>query len=292
MAGRESLKRNAQLKDGIVDAHLHLFEVGRYEYAWYDWPEFQPLKKRFMPDEVKPILQEIGVKKVVLVQTLHSLDETYWFLELADKYDFIAGVVGWVDLTAPDCTDVLDDLVQYPKFKGVRHQVEGEADERWLVRPEVIAAFKELAARGLEYDLLVRMKHLDLIPQVTERVPDLRMVIDHIAKPPIASGELEPWASGMKTAARIPNVYCKLSGMITEADWKNWKPADLKPYIDVVIENFGFDRVMFGSDWPVCNLAGSYKQVVDALNENIKGISASERTRLFSENAIRFYHLD
>lgn len=245
-----------------------------------------------MPDEVKPIIQEIGVKKVVLVQTLHSLDEAYWFLELADQYDFIAGVVGWVDLTASDCTDVLDDLVQYPKFKGVRHQVEGDPDENWLVRPEVIAAFKELAARGLEYDLLVTPKHLHLVPQVAERVPKLRMVIDHIAKPPIASGELEPWASGMKTVAKIPQVYCKLSGMITEADWKNWKPAELKPYIDIVIENFGFDRVMFGSDWPVCNLAGSYQRVVDALNENIIGISPSERMRLFSENARKFYGLD
>jgi len=275
----------------VVDAHQHFWDPGRYSYPWMDAPGLEPLRRSYLPEDLEPILHEAGVNQTVLVQAQSSLNETRWFLELAEANDFIAGVVGWVDLTARDLGAVLDELIKHPKFKGVRHQAENEPSDAWLNRDDVLRGFKELARRGLTYDLLVKPKHLKYVPVVAERVPELRMVVDHIAKPFIAARQFEPWAADIAAAACIPGVYCKLSGMITEAELRYWKPADLKPYIDHVIEHFGLERVMFGSDWPVCTLAGSYQQVFDALSENLKGISRAERARVFGGNARTFYRL-
>jgi L-fuconolactonase len=250
------------------------------------------LRRAFLPEDLRPLLQETGVVQSVLVQAQASLDETYWFLRLAEANYFIAGVVGWVDITAPDLAEVLDKLMQHPKFKGVRHQVEDEPDEAWLNRPDVLRGFKELARRNLPYDLLIKPKHLRYIPAIAEQIPELRMVVDHIAKPAIVLNDFDNWARDFAVAARIPNVWCKLSGMITEADWRQWKPSDLKPYIDYLIEHFGFDRLMFGSDWPVCLLAGTYKQVFEALDENLSGINDSQKAKIFGGNAQHFYNLN
>lgn len=275
----------------LVDAHQHFWDLHRYPYPWMSRPELKVLCRSFLPEDLRPILRNIGIDKTVLIQARSSLDETCWFLNLAEANDFIAGVVGWVDLTAPDLGGVLDELMQYPKFKGVRHQAEEDSDDAWLNRPDVLRGFGELARRGLSYDLLVKPKHLRYIPVIAEHVPGLRMVVDHLAKPSIASRQFEPWATDLAAVARIPNLWCKLSGMITESDWRNWTSADFKPYIDHVIKHFGFDRIMFGSDWPVCMLAGTYEQTLKSVDENLGKISGSQRTKIFGENAKIFYRL-
>ena len=274
----------------VTDAHQHFWDPGHLTYSWMRGEAVAPLCRPFLPRDLEPILRDAGVDRTVVVQAQSSLDETRWLLDLADANAFIAGVVGWVDLTASDLPGVLDELMQYPKFKGVRHQAEDEPDG-WLNRPDVLRGLEELARRGIPYDLLVKPGHLWSVLVIADRLPELRMVVDHMAKPHIASRRLEPWARDLAQVARIPVVSCKLSGMITEADWKAWTPDDLKPYIDHVVERFGFDRVMFGSDWPVCVLAGTYAQVCRALDECLGEISASDRAKVFGENARAFYKL-
>lgn len=279
------------MADFVVDAHQHFWDPDRYSYPWMSRPELKPLCRSFLPEDLKPIIRDNGVSRTILVQAQSSLDETYWFLKLAEDNDFIAGVVGWVDLTLPDLPRVLDKLMKHPKFRGVRHQTEDESDDAWLNRPGVLQGFKELARRGLPYDLLVKTRHLRHVPLIAECVPDLMMVVDHIAKPLIASKQFEPWAAGLMAVACFPNMWCKLSGMITEADWESWTSSDFKPYIGQVIKCFGFDRVMFGSDWPVCTLAGTYEQTIRVVDENLGIISAAQRAKIFGKNAGTFYRL-
>jgi len=274
----------------VIDAHQHFWDPGHLTYPWMHGEAVAPLCRPFLPRDLDPILRDVGVDRTVVVQAQSSLDETRWLLDLADANAFIAGVVGWVDLTSSDLSGVLDDLEKHPKFKGVRHQAEDEPDG-WLIRPDVLEGLRELARRGIPYDLLVKPGHLSSVLVIADRIPDLRMVVDHIAKPHIASKRLEPWATDLAQLAGIPAVSCKLSGMITEADWKDWTPGDLKPYVDHVVEHFGFDRIMFGSDWPVCVLAGTYARVVDALNECLGRISPSDRAKVFGGNARAFYEL-
>jgi len=274
----------------VIDAHQHFWDPGRLTYPWMRGEAVAPLCRPFLPGDLEPILRDAGVDRTVVVQAQSSLDETRWLLDLADANAFIAGVVGWVDLTSCDLPGVLDELEKGPKFKGVRHQAEDEPDG-WLNRPDVLGGLGELARRGIPYDLLVRPGHLRSVRVIADRLPELRMVVDHMAKPRIASRRMDPWAGDLAQVAGIPAVSCKLSGMITEADWKAWTPGDLKPYIDHVVEQFGFDRVMFGSDWPVCVLAGTYARVLEALNDCLGEISASDRAKVFGENARAFYKL-
>lgn len=275
----------------VVDAHQHFWDPRLYSYSWMRRLELGVLCRPFLPEDLKPILREIGVEQTMLVQAQSSLDETRWFLRLAEANEFIAGVVGWVDLTASDLDRVLDELMQHQKFKGVRHQVEEEPDDAWLNRSDVLRGLKKIAQRGLPYDLLLKPRHLRYVSAIAKHAPDLRMVVDHIAKPPIASKEFEPWATNIADIARVPNVWCKLSGVITEADWKHWKLADIKPYVEHVVEHFGFDRVMFGSDWPVCTLAGTYQQAFKAVNENLGEVSEPQWRMVFRDNARVFYRL-
>ena len=198
-------------------------------------------------------------------------------------------MVGWVDLTDPQVGETLDELAKYPKFKGIRHVVENEPDVDWLIREEVLRGFSELARRDIPYDLLVYPGHLHCVRVILERVPRLRMVIDHMAKPPIAQGLQNGWGRDMAEFARNSQIHVKLSGMITQADWPNWKPTDLTPYVSHIVENFGYDRVMFGSDWPVCLLAGSYEQVFEALVEALGPLSEEDQAKVFGRNACRFY---
>ena len=195
----------------------------------------------------------------------------------AEKHEFVAGVVGWVDLRDPEVGLVLDELAQNPRFKGVRHVWHDEPNDDWILQPEVIGGLKEVAARGLTYDFLTFPRHLRHIPEVLERAPGLRTVVDHISKPPIARGELEPWRSDLRKVAEIPGVYCKLSGMVTEADLHNWTIEDLRPYVDAVIEMFGYGRLMYGSDWPVCTMAASYDRVFEAAQALLSGVSEDDR---------------
>jgi L-fuconolactonase len=227
----------------------------------------------------------------VSVQANVVMEETWWLLDLAARHDSILGVVAWVDLTHPALGATLDQCQRHAKFKGVRHIVHDEPDVRWLLRDDVVRGLNELARRGIPYDLLLRPPHLPLIPELAGRVPDLRMVIDHIAKPLIAQHVREPWARDMEIAAQIPGLHCKLSGMITEADHRQWTADDLRPYVQHVLKLFGPDRLMFGSDWPVCRLAGSWKQVLAAFTQACGPLPQTEREKILGGTAVRFYQL-
>ena len=273
----------------IVDSHQHFWVKDLFADRLP--PEMSILLDDFKPEDLKPLLDEVGVQQTILVQTHSALENSHEFLEIAEANDWVSGVVGWVDLTDPAVGDTLDGLQAHPKFKGVRHQWEDEQDPAWIMRPEVLRGLRAVAKRGLRYDLLAKPPNWGYIPQVAEAVPDLSLVIDHIAKPRIHERQFDDWAVAMARAAEFPQMMCKVSGMVTEADWHNWTPGDLRPYVEKVIELFGVERVMYGSDWPVCLLAGSYAQVFEALQECLSGLSESERAKVLGENARRFYEI-
>jgi L-fuconolactonase len=272
----------------MIDAHQHFWQVGRFDYPWMS-SDLGVLYRDYLPGELAPILERNGVKQTVLVQASNSVAESRWLLELADENSFIAGVVGWVDLTSEEIDAQLDELCAHPKFKGVRHLVESEPRNDWLVQPAVLSGLRKLAARGLSYDLLVHTRHLRYVPEVAESCPDLPLVIDHLAKPPIARSEFEEWAQALKPLARYPNMHCKLSGLVTEANRSAWQANDLRPYVEYALELFGADRMMFGSDYPVCLLAATYDRVLDSFLELL---GDGDRDKIFSKNAARFYRLD
>lgn len=274
----------------MIDSHQHFWQVGRFNYPWMS-SDLGVLYRDYLPDDLAPILQHNGVKQTVLVQASNSVAESRWLLQLADENSFIAGVVGWVDLMSVEIDAQLDELCAHSKFKGVRHLVESEPHDDWLVQPSVLAGMKKLSERGLSYDLLVHTRHLRFVPQVAESCPDLSLVIDHLAKPPIARNEIEEWAQALKPVARYPNIHCKLSGLVTEANWSSWQANDLRPYVEYALEVFGADRMMFGSDYPVCLLAASYDRVLGSFQELLRGLSESDRDKIFSKNAGRFYRL-
>lgn len=274
----------------IIDSHQHFWQVGRFDYPWMS-AEVETLYRDFLPESLAPLLNENGVRQTVLVQASNSLAETRWLLELADRHPFIAGVVGWVDLTDSQVESQLAEFIGHPKFRGVRHLVESEPADDWLVQPGVLRGLKVLAARGVAYDLLVHTRHLRHVLTVAERCPGLRLVVDHMAKPPIASGKIEEWARELKLVAEIPGLHCKLSGLVTEADHLSWKTEDLRPYVERALEWFGPDRMMIGSDWPVCLLAASYEQVRTAYQSLLGGLNDRERRRILADNAASFYRL-
>ena len=274
----------------MIDAHQHFWDLERFDYPWMTGPA-APLRRNYLPDDLKPILGGVGVSRTVVVQATQSLEESRWLLEVAAAHDLIAGAVVWVDMTSPALGSVLDELQSRPKFCGVRHLVHDEPDETWIVRPDVLAALRELELREIPFDLLLRPPHLKYVPRVAEHCPGLRMVLDHLGKPRIAEHALEGWAQDLEAVAHLPNLWCKLSGMITEADWRHWTPADLQPYVEHVVRAFGYRRIMFGSDWPVCTLAGSYSQVVAALRDSLGPISPANAAKVWGENARAFYRL-
>jgi L-fuconolactonase len=283
-----------------VDAHQHFWELGRFPYPWMPPPPVESerasraankLRRNFLPKDLAPILERNRFEGCISVQASKDLGETRWLLELAAANDFILGVVGWVDLTDPRLGATLDELQRHPKFKGVRHPVEDEPDDRWLLREDVLAGLRELARRAIPYDLLIRPKHLPLVPWIAKLVPDLRMVIDHIAKPPISSQRLDGWMGEMAAAAVLPQVWCKLSGMITEANPQGWTSAHLKPYVKHAYGCFGPERLMFGSDWPVCLQAGTWKEVLAAFTQSLGPLEQPVRERLLGGTAQEFYRL-
>ena len=267
----------------IVDAHQHFWQVGRFDYPWMT-SDLGVLYRDYLPSE-----PQSGVDQIVVVQASNSVAESRWLLSLADSHDFIAGVVGWVDLASAAVDDQLTELVIHPKFKGVRHLVESEPADDWLVQPAVISGLQRLAEYGLSYDLLVHIRHLGYVKTVAEKCPDLQLVIDHLAKPPIAKHGFEEWARELQPLAEFPNMYCKLSGLVTEANWSSWTIDDLRPYVEYAVELFGAQRLMFGSDHPVCLLAATYEIVLGSFQE-ILGDEHSEL--IFRENARTFYRLD
>jgi L-fuconolactonase len=274
----------------IVDSHQHFWQVGRFDYPWMT-PEVEVLCHDYLPATLEPILARNGVGRTILVQASNSAPETQWLLSLAESNPFIAGVVGWVDLQRNDVGRQLDQCASHPKFKGVRHLVESEPADDWLAQDAVVRGLGELAQRGLSYDLLVHTRHLKYAREVIEKTPQLRFVVDHVAKPPIKRAEIDQWAVGLKELAAAGNVWCKLSGLVTEADWANWRVEDLAPYVDKALEYFGPARLMFGSDWPVCLLAASYDRVLEAFHTLLADLSEEDRDLIFSKNASAFYRI-
>lgn len=288
---REEIRQyEKQYSDMRIDAHQHYWDVTRLEYGWMP-PGESVVRRTWLPADLEPVLADHHFDGTVVVQANVTMEETWWLLELASRHESIRGVVAWVDLTDPGLGAVLDVCERWPKFKGVRHPVHDEPDVRWLLRDDVLRGLRELARRGIPYDLLLRPVHLALLPELAERAQGLRMVIDHIAKPLIAAREMEPWTRDMERAAAIPGMHCKLSGMITEADHAKWRADDLRPYVRHVLGLFGPERLMFGSDWPVCKLAGSWKQVLAAITQACGPVPQVEREKILGGTAVRFYRL-
>lgn len=292
-----------------IDAHQHYWDNRRVfpvnGYPWflgavsYGWKQagLDVLDRSFLPDDLAPQIAAHGVTRTVLINVLHSAAETEWMLSLADAHPSIAGVVGWINLAQPVelVARDLERVRSHPKLVGIRHLAQFEPDEEWLLRSDVLAGFAVLEKAGVPYDLLLKPSQLRCVPVLSEKLPDLYMVIDHLAKPDIKNRVLAPWAQDIHLAAQNPRVFCKLSGMITEADHQRWTPDDLVPYVATVLEAFGTDQVMYGSDWPVCTLAGSYDRAFSAcvytLEKVVGGLSQEVERAIFRENAIRFYKL-
>lgn len=278
---------------GRVDAHHHIWDLTVREQTWMVGPELDPVRRNFSIDELAPSAAAAGVTATVMVQTVSLEAETEEFLEVAESNDLVAGVVGWVDLTAPGVADALAGLRSRADgswLKGIRHQVHDEADPRWLCRDDVRAGLKAVAEAGLAYDLLTKTPQLPAAVETVAALPELTFVLDHISKPVIGA-DPEPWATELRSLAALPNVTCKLSGMVTEASWTDWKVSDLKPYVEIVLDAFGPDRVMFGSDWPVCLLAATYAEVVQAAEDLTADLTPAEQNAIFGDTARRTYTL-
>jgi len=290
----------------VVDAHQHFWDPDRADYPWMTGPA-AALRRRYGPEDLAPLLLAAGVHRTVVVQARMDLDETRELLEIAAGAGFVAGVVGWADLASPEVAATLRELRATPggsRLVGIRHQVHDEPDAGWLLRPEVQRGLAAVGEAGLVYDLLVRTRELPAALETARRHPDVRFVLDHLAKPPIASGgadhglgaargwaAAQGWAAAMAPFADLAHVSCKLSGLVTEADPSAWTLADLEPYVRRALEWFGPGRCLFGSDWPVCTLAAPYQGVVDALLECLSGLGETDRAAVMGENAVRVYRL-
>jgi L-fuconolactonase len=278
----------------IIDAHHHLWDLSVRDQDWITGDALAPLRRDFLAAELESLAAENGVTGTVVVQTVLVPEETPELLAVAATSPVIAGVVGWLDLTAPDVAERVAELRAGPggaALVAIRHQVQLEPDPEWLLRPDVRSGLALLADAGLAYDLVVQPHQLPACVRAARELPGLVFVLDHLGKPPIAAGTLEPWATDVRALAALPNTTCKLSGMVTEADWTAWTVADLRPYAATVLDAFGPDRVMFGSDWPVSTLAADYARVLDTARELTDGLSPAEREAVFGGTATRVYGL-
>jgi L-fuconolactonase len=273
-----------------IDAHQHFWQYDPAEYAWIS-DGMTGLKRDFLPPDLKPLLDAAGLSGCVAVQARQSLEETRWLLDLARRYDYVRGVVGWVDLCAPDVERQLEAFAASPRFAGVRHVVQDEPDDRFLLRADFRRGIAALARFNLAYDVLIYPRQLPAAIEFVRQFPNQRFVLDHIAKPPIADGVLEPWATQVRALARHANVCCKLSGMVTEAGWKQWEADDFRSYLDVILEAFGPERLMIGSDWPVCTLSADYDAVMQLVTTFVAALSPAEQDAILGGNCARFYRL-
>ena len=278
----------------IVDAHHHVWDLSVRDQDWITGEQLAPLRRDFALADLEPEARANGVCATVLVQTVTVAEETPEFLALAHGSDLVAGVVGWTDLTAPHIADALAALTELPggdRLVSLRHQVQGEADPRWLLRPDVQRGLAAVADAGLVYDLVVQPHQLPAAVRAAELLPGLTFVLDHAGKPPVATGRTHPWADDLRALASLPNTVCKLSGLVTEADPHDWTVADLRPYAATVLDAFGPGRLMFGSDWPVCRLAATYTEVVETALLLLDGLADDERDAVLATTAERVYGL-
>ncbi len=274
-----------------LDAHQHFWQYSPAEYGWIT-DGLATLKRDFLPLDLAPLLAKSGFNGCVAVQARQSLEETQWLLGLARQNDFVKGVVGWVDLRSVKLTEQLECFAGDEKLVGVRHIVQDEPDDEFMLGAEFRRGLARLAGYGLTYDLLLHPRHLPVAVQVVREFPELRFVLDHIAKPAIAAGTLSPWAEDLRELARFDNVWCKLSGVVTETNWKRWKPADFRPYLDVVFEAFGVERLMIGSDWPVCTLSADYEATIGLVTDYVAQLPAKAREAVLGGNCARFYGIE
>lgn len=272
-----------------IDAHQHYWQIARGDYDWMG-PHVEPIRRDYLPADMKPFLETAGISRTVVVQAAPTIAETEFLLRLADQEATIAAVVGWVDLRATDAVDTLQRLARHPKFRGIRPMLQDIEDTFDILDPRCIAALERMPALGLSFDALLQPRHLPVAAALADRLPDLAIVVDHGAKPFIARGTIEPWASDMAALAKRPNIVCKLSGLTTEAG-KGWTVARLKPYADHLLDLFGAERLMFGSDWPVVEMTATYAQWWEAANELTAKLSGTERAAVFGGTAARFYRI-
>ena len=273
-----------------VDSHQHFWIFDPVRDSWIT-AEMETIQRDFLPADLKPVLEENGMDGCVAVQSDQSDSETEFLLHLADANDFIKGVVGWIDLRAANLYDRLEICSQFEQLKGFRHIVQGEQDG-FLLQPEFIKGVGQLAAFDFTYDILIYPNQLSEAFEFAKRLPNVRFVLDHIAKPYIKKEETDVWEKGINQLSELPNVSCKLSGIVTEADWYTWKKSDFEPYLDIVLEAFGTDRLLFGSDWPVCLVAAKYGDMKEVVTDFIGPLSKSEQANIMGNNAVNFYNLD
>jgi L-fuconolactonase len=273
-----------------IDAHQHFWIYNPTEYDWID-DSMSALRRNFLPRDLRPELQSSGFRGSVAVQVRQTLEETRWLLELVERSPSILGVVGWADLRSPDIRSQLKVLAQNPKLVGIRHIVQSEPDDRFLLQPDFLRGISALEEFDLAYDILIYTKHLPIAAAFVKRFPRQRFVLDHLAKPPIKSGNIDLWAHGIARLAEFPNVFCKLSGLITEADWQHWRPEQIVPFLDVAFETFGPERLMIGSDWPVCLVAGPYAQTIEVVKRYLLRQKPECRDAVLGGNAQRFWRL-
>jgi L-fuconolactonase len=273
-----------------VDAHIHFWRYTADEYRWIDEP-MAGLRRDFLPADLRGEMDDAGVDVSVAVQARQTLEETRWLLELARMHPFVAGVIGWVDLQAEDAVDQLDAFADQRKLVGVRHIVQGEPDDRFMLRPSFCRGIALLEDRELTYDVLIYPRHLGVAADLVARFTRQRFVLDHLAKPNIRAGEIREWEKGMRELAAFPLVFCKLSGLVTEADWARWTPADIRPYMDVAFDCFGADRLLAGSDWPVCTVAAGYRRAIALIDGYMADRPLAERDAVMGGNAARLWRL-
>jgi L-fuconolactonase len=273
-----------------VDSHQHFWHYDPIRDSWIT-DKMSVLKRDFLPADLLPELRVNGIDVCVAVQADQSENETRFLLDLAEKDREIAGVVGWVNLLDEKVEERLGHFSQFRKLRGFRHIVQAEPDDRFLMGKEFLRGVGMLSRFGFTYDILIYARHLPIANQFVQQFPNQKFVLDHIAKPQIKARELDGWSRGIRAIAENPNVWCKVSGLVTEADWKHWKPEDFRPYLDVVFAAFGIDRLMFGSDWPVCLLGGNYWTVKAIIDDYTQSLSAADKEKIFGGNAVRFYGL-
>ena len=273
-----------------IDSHQHFWRYRPQTHGWIS-DEMAVLKRDFLPPDLEPLLAASGFDGCVAVQAAQSLEETRFLLDLADRHPFVRAVVGWADLASDRLDRQLEELA-HPRLRGVRHIAQDEPDERFLARDDVVRGVATVGRRGLTYDILVYARQLPAAIELVGRLPEQPLVLDHIAKPEIRAGRLDPWREHVRALAAFPGVACKLSGVVTEAHWDRWTAADVRPYLEVVLEAFGPDRLMIGSDWPVCLLAADYPRTIDLVRDFASALSTDEQAAVMGGTAARFYGID
>jgi L-fuconolactonase len=278
------------MKPLFIDAHQHFWHYDSSKHVWMN-ESMGVLKTDYLPTDLAPLLQNCGLNGCVAVQANQAEEENTFLLNLGEKHALIKGIVGWVDLQSEQVESRLDYYTQFKLMKGFRHVLHDEADVDFMLRPAFLKGIGLLKKYGYTYDILIFPKHLPNTLKLVKAFPNQPFVIDHIAKPSIKKGNIKAWHKALKAVAAHENVSCKISGMVTEADWKNWKPTDFTPYIDAIVELFGIDRLMYGSDWPVCTLAATYEAQFGIIKDYFSRFSTNEQQQIFGENAIKFYDL-